>query len=73
LLDLNGNQVHLSDFRGKAVVPEFLGILVCTMQERATVFMDFQKEYGPRGLQIIGVSMDDAGEMPLRRSFGEQA
>ena len=23
--------------------------------------MDFQKEYGPRGLQIIGVSMDDGG------------
>jgi hypothetical protein len=23
--------------------------------------MDLQKEYGPRGLQIIGVSMDDGG------------
>ncbi len=23
--------------------------------------MDFQKEYGPRGLQIIGVGMDDGG------------
>ena len=35
--------------------------MVRTVQERDTVVLEFQKEYGPRGLQIIGVSMDDGG------------
>ena len=36
-------------------------------------FVDFQKEYGPRGLQIIGVSLDDGGRnaiTPLVRKMG---
>jgi cytochrome c biogenesis protein CcmG/thiol:disulfide interchange protein DsbE len=35
--------------------------------------MDFQKEYGPRGLQIIGVSMDAGGRdaiAPFVRTTG---
>ena len=61
LLDLNGNQVHLSDFRGKAIVLNFWASWCAPCRRELPWFMDFQKEYGPRGLQIIGVSMDDGG------------
>jgi peroxiredoxin len=61
LLDLNGNQVHLSDFRGKAVVLNFWASWCAPCRRELPWLMDFQKEYGPRGLQIIGVSMDGGG------------
>ena len=61
LLDLNGNQVHLSDFRGKAIVLNFWATWCAPCRREIPWFIDFQKEYGARGLQIIGVSMDDGG------------
>ena len=59
LRDLNGNQVHLSEFRGKAVVLNFWATWCAPCKRELPWFVEFQKEYGPRGLQIIGVSMDD--------------
>ena len=61
LRDLNGNQVHLSDFRGKAVVLNFWATWCEPCRREIPWFVDFQEEYGSRGLQIIGVSMDDGG------------
>ncbi|MGA8090873.1 MAG: TlpA disulfide reductase family protein [Terracidiphilus sp.] len=61
LRDLNGNQVHLSDFRGKAVVLNFWATWCAPCRRELPWFEEFQKEYGPRGLQIVGVSMDDGG------------
>ena len=61
LHDLKGNQVHLSDFRGKAVVLNFWATWCAPCRRELPWFIEFQKEYGPRGLQIIGVSMDDGG------------
>jgi cytochrome c biogenesis protein CcmG/thiol:disulfide interchange protein DsbE len=59
LRDLNGNQVHLSDFRGKAIVFNFWATWCAPCRREIPWFIEFQKEYGPRRLQIIGVSMDD--------------
>jgi cytochrome c biogenesis protein CcmG/thiol:disulfide interchange protein DsbE len=61
LPDLNGNPVHLSSFRGKAVVLNFWASWCAPCRREMPWFVDFQKEYGPRGLQIIGVSLDDGG------------
>ena len=62
LLDLNGNQVRLSTFRGKAVVLNFWASWCAPCRREIPWFIEFQKEYGPRGLRIIGVSMDEGGE-----------
>lgn len=61
LPDLSGKQVHLSDFRGKAVVLNFWASWCAPCRSEIPWFTAFQREYGPRGLQIIGISMDDGG------------
>jgi cytochrome c biogenesis protein CcmG/thiol:disulfide interchange protein DsbE len=61
LLDLNGDQVHLSQFRGKAVVLNFWATWCAPCRREIPWFIEFQREYGPQGLQILGVSMDEGG------------
>jgi thiol-disulfide isomerase/thioredoxin len=58
---LNGSQVHLSDFRGKAVVLNFWATWCAPCVRELPWFIALQKTYGPRGLQIIGVAMDEDG------------
>jgi thiol-disulfide isomerase/thioredoxin len=58
LENLNGNEVHLSDFRGKGIVLNFWASWCAPCRSEIPWFIEFQKEYGPQGLQIIGVSMD---------------
>jgi thiol-disulfide isomerase/thioredoxin len=61
LRNLKGNQASLSECRGKAVVLNFWATWCAPCRRELPWFVEFQKEYGPRGLQIIGVSMDDGG------------
>lgn len=73
LKDLNGRPVHLSDFRGKAVVLNFWATWCPPCKEEIPWFIDLQKKYGPQGLQIVGVSMDDGGRdavAPFAREMG---
>ena len=60
LQSLDGKTVHLSDFRGKAVVLNFWATWCAPCKIEMPWFVDFQKEYGPQGLQLVGVAMDDA-------------
>ncbi|HEY2470899.1 MAG TPA: TlpA disulfide reductase family protein [Terracidiphilus sp.] len=59
LTNLNGDRVRLSDFRGKAVVLNFWATWCAPCRREIPWFIEFQKEYGPQGVQIIGVSMDE--------------
>lgn len=73
LPDLNGKPVSLSSFRGKAVVLNFWASWCAPCRREMPWFISFQKEYGPRGLRIIGVSMDDGGRdaiLALVRKMG---
>jgi peroxiredoxin len=59
LKDLNGNTVRLADLRGKAVLLNFWATWCSPCKVEIPWFVDLQKQYGPQGLQIVGVSMDD--------------
>ena len=61
LPDLQGNLVHLSEFRGKAVVLNFWASWCAPCKTEIPWFIEFQKKYGPQGLRIIGVSIDEGG------------
>jgi peroxiredoxin len=52
--------VHLSDYRGKAVLLNFWATWCVPCKIEMPWFVELQKEYGAQGLQVVGVSMDDS-------------
>ena len=62
LVSLDGKTTRLSDFRGKAVLLNFWATWCGPCKIEMPWFVDFQKQYGSQGLQIVGVAMDDASK-----------
>jgi peroxiredoxin len=60
LQTLEGKTVHLSDYRGRAVVLNFWATWCAPCKIEMPWFVDLQNQYGPKGLQLLGVAMDDA-------------
>lgn len=60
LQSLEDKTVRLSDFRGKPVVLNFWATWCGPCKIEMPWFVDFQKQYGPAGVQFLGVAMDDA-------------
>ena len=65
LPQLDGHPLILSSYRGKVVLLDFWATWCTPCREETPHFVELQQEYGDRGLQIIGVSMDDGPE-PVR-------
>jgi peroxiredoxin len=58
LADLDGKKIRLADLRGKAVLLNFWATWCPPCKIEMPWFVDIQKQYGPQGLQIVGVAMD---------------
>lgn len=71
LKDLDGKAVKLTDYRGKAVLLNFWATWCGPCKVEMPWFVDLQNQYGPQGLQIVGVAMDDSGIDNIR-SFSKQ-
>lgn len=61
LTSLDGKTLALSSFRGKAVLLNFWATWCEPCKVEMPWFVELQKKYGPQGLQVLGVAMDDAG------------
>lgn len=61
LQDANGREVKLSSLKGKVVLVNFWATWCEGCQVEIPWLVEFQKKYQPRGLVVIGVSMDDDG------------
>jgi cytochrome c biogenesis protein CcmG, thiol:disulfide interchange protein DsbE len=64
-VDLNHRQVELTNYRGKVVLLNFWATWCAPCLTEIPGFVAWQQEYGGRGLQVIGISMDDE-EQPVR-------
>ncbi len=62
LKSLEGKTVHLSDYHGKAVLLNFWATYCGPCKVEMPWLVELQKQYGPDGLQIVGVAMDDASQ-----------
>jgi peroxiredoxin len=67
LTSLDGKQVRLSDYRGKAVLLNFWATWCAPCKIEMPWFVDLQKQYASQGLQVIGVAMDDSGQETIAR------
>jgi thiol-disulfide isomerase/thioredoxin len=65
LLDVSGQRLELSSYRGKVVLLDFWATWCDPCREEIPHFVELQEKYRDQGLQIIGVSMDDGPE-PVR-------
>ena len=59
---IDGTSLRLSDYRGKVILLDFWATWCAPCQEEIPRFVEWQNEYRDRGLQVIGVSMDDSPE-----------
>jgi peroxiredoxin len=73
LTDLQGHTLKLSDLRGKAVVLNFWATWCPPCKEEIPWFVEFQNRYGPQGLQIVGVNMDDGGKQDVEKFVAEHS
>jgi peroxiredoxin len=56
----DGKTVKLSNFRGKAVLLNFWATWCEPCKVEMPWFVELQTKYGPQGLQVLGVAMDDS-------------
>jgi len=59
LTDLQGRPVDLKAYRGKVVLLNFWATWCAPCQLEMPRFVSWQEQYAARGLQIVGISMDD--------------
>jgi peroxiredoxin len=59
---VDNRKVSLSDFKGKVILLDFWATWCVPCKAEIPGFIDLQKKYGARGLQVIGISVDDPAD-----------
>lgn len=66
LKTIDGKTFQLADYRGKVVVLNFWATWCPPCRQEIPDFVRLQKELGPRGVQFVGVSLDEEGPQVVR-------
>jgi thiol-disulfide isomerase/thioredoxin len=64
---LNGGSMRLSDLRGKAVLLNFWATWCGPCKIETPWLVELQNQYGPQGLQIVGVEAGDDGKEDIAK------
>jgi peroxiredoxin len=70
LTDINGKPLSLAQYKGKVVLLDFWATWCAPCKVEIPHFIALQDKYGPQGLQIVGLSMDDDAKPVVK--FAEQ-
>lgn len=62
LKDLNGNDVSLSDYKGKVVLVNFWATWCEPCRTEIPWLIDLQHKYADKGFVILGIALDDEGK-----------
>ena len=65
LQSVDGKTVRLSDFRGKAVLVHFWSTHWLPCRVEMQWFEQMHRQYGPQGLQVVGIAMDDTDKKDI--------
>jgi thiol-disulfide isomerase/thioredoxin len=58
LLDLNGKNVSLSDFKGRPLLINFWGTYCAPCMVEMPWLQEFSRKYAPDGLAVVGITYD---------------
>jgi thiol-disulfide isomerase/thioredoxin len=67
LTSLEGKNISLTDYRGKAVLLNFWATWCGPCKIEMPWFVELQNQYGAQGLQIVGVAMDDSSKEDIAK------
>jgi len=65
--DLNGRTIRLSDYKGKVVLLNFWATWCPPCRAEMPELVSMQREYGSRGLQVIGITYPPEQRARVRR------
>jgi cytochrome c biogenesis protein CcmG, thiol:disulfide interchange protein DsbE len=68
--DLEHRRIDLESYRGKVVLLNFWATWCAPCKVEMPRFVAWQSKYGPRGVRIIGISMDDDQAL-VHKAYGE--
>src|SRR6202007_19007 len=69
VIDAQGYQKIVQQHRGKPLLMTFWATWCEPCRDEYPMLNELAKQYGPKGLQVVGVSMDDDGDLILMRRF----
>jgi thiol-disulfide isomerase/thioredoxin len=69
VIDAQGYQKIVQQHRGKPLLMTFWATWCEPCRDEYPMLNELAKEYGPKGLQVVGVDFDDEGDLILMRRF----
>src|SRR2546426_6385364 len=69
VIDQQGYQEILGKYRGKPLLVNFWATWCEPCRDEYPMLNELAKKYAPQGLKVVGVSLDDDGDLILMRRF----
>jgi len=69
LIDTQGYQKLLQQYKGKPLLVTFWATWCEPCRDEYPMLNDLAKQYAPQGLKVVGVSLDQDGDLILMRRF----